>query len=106
MKNFETIRLYRGATSEVEFDFSDFEFGDNSECLLTIKEMESEEVVFTYEFTEPKKYTVQFEDNFTINLKEDEYRYDIMYLINDERYPQCKPSKVKVNEVVGSYESN
>lgn len=104
MKTLQPIIIYRGATSEVNFDFTDFNFEPNSSCILTIKNKEGTETKFGYIFTEPKKYTVIFQDEETIDFTDDEYEYDIMYLVNDERYPQCAPSKVIVKEVVGNYE--
>lgn len=104
LTQFETIKLYRGATSEIEFNFENFVFEEDSYCLLTIKNTYNDDVVFTYKFTESKKYTVIFNDEITATLNNNKYRYDIMYVINDERYPQCKPSVVEVSEVVGSYE--
>lgn len=100
----ETLQLYHGATSEVEFDFSEFVFEPNTHCLLTIKNTYNDDIVFEKEFSKSEKYTIIFTDEFTATLTNDRYRYDIMYIINNERYPQCKPSKVEVREVVGSYE--
>lgn len=105
MNKLDTLILYSGATSEVEFDFSEFEFEENSKLLLTIKDI-SNNVVFQKNFSESKKYTVVFKDEFTATLNCSEYWYDIMYLINDERYPQCYPSRIIVNKVVGAYESS
>ena len=101
---FETLKLYHGATSEVEFDFSEFVFEQDTYCLLTIKNTYDDKVVFEKRFSTSEKFTVIFTDEFTATLENDRYRYDIMYVINNERYPQCKPSKVEVREVVGSYE--
>lgn len=106
MKELTTIQLFRGATSEVEFDLSDFNFEINSELLFTIKQRNSNRVVLQKRFTESKKYNVIFTDEFTATLYKNEYVYDIMYLINDERYPQCLPSRIVVSEVVGGYESS
>ena len=105
MNELDVIILYAGATSEVEFDFSEFEFEKNGELLFTIKDFDNN-IVFQKKFSESKKYTLVFKDEFTASLNYSEYRYDIMYLINDERYPQCAPSKIIVNKVVGAYESN
>lgn len=104
LTKFETIQLYRGATSEVSFDFTNFVFEPDTYCLLTIKNDYDDKAIFTYKFDEAKEYNVVFKDDFTITLLDDDYVYDIMYIVNDERYPQCKPSSIIVNQVVGSYE--
>lgn len=106
LKQLDTIILYKGATSAVEFDFTEFEFAPNTHCLLTIKKMNKKETVYTYEFNESKKYVVEFTDEFTAELDRREYWYDIMYIVGEERYPQCSPSGVIVEEVIGSYEYN
>lgn len=104
LEELETIILYKGATSEVSFDFTDFQFEKETYCLLTIKNTYDDTVIFEETFDESREYTVKFNDEFTATLNNNRYRYDIMYITNEERYPQCRPSKVEVREVVGSYE--
>lgn len=106
MNELDTIKLYRGATSEVEFDFSGFNFVANSKCAFTMKPLYNDEIIKQFEFTEAKVYNKVFADEFTATLDDDEYRYDIMYMIGEERYPQCLPSKIKVSEVVNEYTEN
>ena len=103
MKELETLKLFRGATSEINFDFTGFVFVENSKCVFTMKPLYNDEVIKKIEFTESKLYTITFTDEFTATLDNDKYRYDIMYMINDERYPQCLPSKIEVSEVVNEY---
>ena len=103
VNKFPIIYLYRGATCEIEFDFSDFDFSNGGYCQFIMKKLNSDEPIKTIDFTESDKYTIVFQDDFTINLTDDEYRYDIMYMINDERYPQCSPSKIIMKEVVNEY---
>lgn len=106
MKKLKKIELFRGATSEVEFDLTGFNFTGNGYCQFVMKKLDSDIPIKTIDFKEPKKYIEIFTDEFTATLDEGEYRYDIMYMINDERYPQCKPSKIKVSEVVNEYTGN
>ena len=101
---FPTITLYRGATCEVTFDFSDFDFSNGGYCQFVMKQTYSDKKIKSINFDESKKYIVVFNDDFTVNLSNHEYKYDIMYMINDERYPQCKTSKIVVEEVVNEYE--
>lgn len=105
MKELETIQLFRGATSEIEFDFTDFDFA-GKECVFTMKPMYNDEIIKQITFKEPKKYNEVFTDEFTATLEDDKYRYDIMYMINDERYPQCLKSFIEVSEVVNEYTEN
>ena len=106
MKKLKKIELFRGATSEVEFDLTGFNFAGSGYCKFVMKKMDDDKPIKTFDFKEPKKYIEIFTDEFTATLDEPEYRYDIMYMVNDERYPQCKPSKIKVSEVVNEYTGN
>ena len=105
MNQLDTIKLYRGATSEVEFDFTGFEFAGNK-CVFTMKPMYNDEIIKQIEFSEPKVYREIFTDDFTTTLEDDKYRYDIMYIVDEERYPQCSPSVIEVSEVVNEYTDN
>lgn len=98
-----TLYLYRGASSVIEFDFSDFEFASNSKCVFTISSLCNKEEVFSYEFTQAELYEVLIRDDITINLKDNQYKYNIMYILNGERYPQCADSDVIVRNVVNPY---
>lgn len=103
MKELETLKLFRGATSVIELDFTGFNFEDNSYCQLTIKKKYNEDIIFQHDFNKSIKYYVTFKDEFTVSLDDDKYKYDIMYMLNDERYPQCSISDVIVDEVVNDY---
>lgn len=104
MKQLETLTLSRGATNVIEFDFNQFQFIDNSYCQFMIKKKNSDEVICKINFNKSKKYYVTFKDEFTVCLCDEYYQYDIMYMINDERYRQCLISDVKVEGVVNSYD--
>ena len=105
MNQLDTIKLYRGATSEVEFDFTGFNFEGNK-CVFTMKRLCNDDIVKQIEFTEQKIYKEIFTDEFTATLQDERYRYDIMYVVGEERYPQCSPSVVEVSEVVNEYTDN
>ena len=104
MKELETLKLFRGATSVIELDFSEFEFEDNSCCQLTIKKKYNDDIIFQCDFNKSIKYYVTFKDEFTAGLDDDKYKYDIMYMLNEERYPQCSISDIVIDGVVNSYE--
>lgn len=103
MKELETLKLYRGATSVIELDFTGFTFENNSYCQLTIKKKYNDDIVFQHDFDKPIKYYVTFKDEFTASLDDDKYKYDIMYMLNEERYPQCSISDIVIDEVVNEY---
>lgn len=103
MKELETLKLYRGATSVIELDFTGFTFKSNSYCQLTIKKKYNDDIIFQYDFNKSIKYYVTFKDEFTAGLDDDKYKYDIMYMLNDERYPQCSISDIIIDEVVNNY---
>ena len=45
-------------------------------------------------------------DEFTSTLKDNAYTYNIMYIVDDERYPQCADSDIIVRNVVNGYGNN
>ena len=98
-----TLYFYRGATSAIEFDFSNFEF-KGGKCIFTISNICKNTKLFQYEFNKNTKYTIIIPDEFTATLKDNQYLYNIMYLIGNERYPQCDDSDIIVRNVVNSYE--
>jgi hypothetical protein len=99
-----TLYLYRGASSSIEFDFSNFEF-NGGKCVFTISNLCKKENILQFEFTNKKKYTITIDDEFTVNLTDNKYLYNIMYIVGNERYPQCADSDVIVRNVVNAYES-
>ena len=101
-----TLYFYRGASSSIDFDFTEFEFAPNSKCVFTISNICKKDNLLQFEFTRPVKYTMIVSDEFTSTLKENKYLYNIMYIIGDERYPQCADSDIIVRNVVNAYENN
>lgn len=98
-----TLYLYRGATSSIDFDFTEFDF-NGGKCVFTISNICKDTKLFQYEFTESKLYTIIIPDEFTATLKENKYLYNIMYMLGNERYPECADSDVIVRKVVNAYE--
>lgn len=98
-----TLYLYRGATSSIEFDFTEFDF-NNGKCIFTISDICKNNKLFQYEFNESKVYNLILNDEFTVTLKDNKYLYNIMYIIGNERYPECADSDIIVRNVVNAYE--
>ena len=98
-----TLYLYRGATSSIDFDFTNFNF-NGGKCVFTISNICKDTKLFQYEFTESKLYTIIIPDEFTATLKENKYLYNIMYILGNERYPECADSDIIVRKVVNAYE--
>jgi uncharacterized membrane protein len=98
-----TLYLYRGATSSIDFDFTNFTF-NGGKCIFTISNICKDNKLFQYEFDESKKYTIIIPDEFTATLKDNKYLYNIMYIIGNERYPECADSDIIVRKVVNAYE--
>ena len=98
-----TLYLYRGATSSIEFDFTNFIF-NGGKCVFTISNICKNTKLFQFEFKESKIYTILLPDEFTATLKDNQYLYNIMYIVGDERYPECADSDIIVRNVVNSYE--
>ena len=101
-----TLYLYRGASSSIDFDFTNFEFKYGSKCVFTISNLCKKENLLQFEFTQSKKYTMIIGDEFTKELKDNQYLYNIMYFVGDERYPQCADSDIIVRDVVNAYGNN
>lgn len=101
-----TLYLYRGGSSSIDFNFSDFEFAYGSKCVFTISPLCSDDILLQFEFTNARKYTMIISDDFTSTLTDNKYRYNIVYIVNDERYPQCKDSDIIVRNMVNAYDNN
>lgn len=100
-----TLYLYRGASSSIDFDFTDFKF-NGGKCVFTISNLCKKKNLLQFEFDSKRKYTIIITDEFTSTLKDNKYIYNIMYIINDERYPQCADSDIIVRNVVNAYDNN
>ena len=98
-----TLYLYRGATSSIDFDFREFNF-NGGKCVFTISNICKDTKLYQYEFTESRVYTIIIPDEFTATLKENKYLYNIMYILGNERYPECADSDIIVRKVVNAYE--
>lgn len=101
-----TLYFYRGASSSIDFDFREFTFAPGSKCIFTISNICKKDKLLQFEFTQPLKYTMVVSDEFTSTLKENQYTYNIMYIVGDERYPECADSDIIVRNVVNAYEDN
>ena len=101
-----TLYLYRGATSSIEFDFTEFHFDYNSKCQFTISSIYEDNKLLQFDFESNKKYTMIISDEFTKTLKDNKYRYNIMYIVGDERYPQCADSDIIVRDIVNGTRNN
>lgn len=100
-----TLYFYRGATSSIEFDFTEFNF-NGGKCVFTISDICKNDKLFQYEFDEAITYTVTIPDEFTAALKDNAYLYNIMYIVGTERYPECADSDIIVRNVVNAYEQD
>ena len=100
-----TLYLYRGATSSIDFDFSNFNF-NGGKCVFTISNLCKKENLLQFEFNQSRKYTMIITDKFTKTLKDNKYLYNIMYIKDDERYPECADSDIIVRNVVNAYDGN
>ena len=101
-----TLYLYRGASTSIEFDFSNFDFAFGSKCVFTISSICKKDILLQFEFNESKKYTMIISDEFTSTLYDNQYLYNIMYIVGEEKYPQCADSDIIVRSVVNGTDSN
>ena len=73
-----TLYLYRGASSSIEFDFTEFDF-NGGKCIFTISNICKNTKLLQHEFDESKKYTIIIHDEFTATLKDNQYLYNYPY---------------------------
>ena len=100
-----TLYVYRGATASIEFDFTEFNF-NGGKCVFTISDICKNDKLYQYEFDESITYNVILADELTSTLKDNKYLYNIMYIVGNERYPECADSDIIVRNVVNAYEQD
>lgn len=103
MEQLPAITLRKGATTVVQIDLSNFDM-QGGYVALTISNKKGEPLK-SWKTDEQKVWSVTFPDEFTADLKvsEENYLYDIMWHLNDERFAQCAPSPVIVEATAGGY---
>ena len=69
-----TLYLYRGATSSINFDFSNFNF-NGGKCVFTMSNICKNTKLYQYEFNESKLYTIVIPDEFTATSPRGELRH-------------------------------
>lgn len=106
LNKLKTLYLYRGGTSAINFDFTKFTFGSNGKCIFTISSIYEDNKLLQFEFNRPLKYTMIITDEFTTSLKDNKYRYNIVYVIGDNKYPQCADSDIIVRDMVNATRDN
>ena len=95
-----TLYLYRGTSSSIDFDFSEFNFESGSRCEFSISSIYNDDILLKFTFNTSKKYTMIISDEFTSTLKDNKYRYNIMYIVGENRYPQCADSDIIVKDII------
>ena len=95
-----TLYLYRGTSSSIDFDFSEFTFENGSKFEFAISSIYNDDILLKFTFNSKKKYTMIISDEFTATLKDNKYRYSIMYIVGDNRYPQCADSDIIIKDIV------
>lgn len=100
-----TLYLYRGASSSIDFDFTNFNFG-SGKCIFTISSLCKDDILLQFEFDRSKKYTMIISDEFTSTLTDNQYLYNIMYIVGEEKYPQCTDSDIIVRSIVNGTNIN
>lgn len=106
LEKLDTIYLYKGASSTVEFDFTEFNFDEDSYCEFMMINPCTDEVLKVVKFNKSEKYIYIFEDEFTKDLNNKYYQYNIMYFTGGERYPECADSDIIVEEVINNYDED
>lgn len=106
LNKLSTLYLYRGGTSAINFDFTKFTFSGNGKCVFTISSIYEDNKLLQFEFNRPIVYTKVISDDFTNTLKDNKYRYNIVYITGDNKYPQCSDSDIIVRDMVNATTNN
>lgn len=101
-----TLYLYRGTSSSINFDFSEFTFASGSKCVFTISSIYDDNKLLQFEFNRNRNYTMIISDEFTSTLKDNKYRYSILYIVGQEKYPQCADSDIIVKDIANGTRSS
>lgn len=101
-----TLYLYRGTSSSINFDFSEFTFASGSKCVFTISSIYEDNKLLQFEFNRKQNYTMIISDEFTSTLKDNKYRYSIIYIVGGEKYPQCADSDIIVKGIANGTRSS
>lgn len=103
MEQLPTITLRKGATTVVQVDLSNFDM-QGGYVALTISDKKGNPLK-SWKMDEQRVWDITIPDEFTASLKvsTENYLYDIMWHLNDERFAQCAPSPVIVEATVGGY---
>lgn len=99
LEKFPDIIIYRGSTSSVEFDLSDFDF-QGGFVRFTMRDKKNE-LMKQEDMSVQGINAINFNDDFTGTLSESNYYYDLMWHLGDDRFDQCLISDVKVIDTVG-----
>lgn len=95
------LTLFRGATSVHTFDFSTFDFL-SGEVVLTIRNKNTDATIYSCTFDEAREYNIEIPTTISETLEVGNfYEYDLMLVVGNNRYPQCRTSPVSVKRVTG-----
>ena len=107
MNKYPAIELYKGATSVLDIDLSEFDF-QGGKVVFTMKDKFRKGAVMKKEFDTQDAHQIVFDTQFTegLAISDARYEYDLMWHIGDARYPQCAPSPVVVLKTVGGSQND
>lgn len=99
LEKLNDIIIYRGSTTSVEFNLSDFDF-QGGFVRFTMRDKKNN-LIKQEDMNTVGVNTVNFNDDFTATLTDSNYYYDLMWHVAGERIDQCAISDVKVIDTVG-----
>lgn len=106
MEQLPPIKLRKGATTVIQVDLTNFDM-QGGYVALTVSEKVKKELqpLRSWKMDEQRVWYITIPDEFTAGLKvsTENYLYDIMWHLNDERFAQCAPSQVIVGATAGGY---
>lgn len=102
MERLPTIVLHKGITSAVDFDLSQIDVA-GGEVILTIRKIRDNSLVLEKPLVAGSVYSLVFSKDFTKELETgaQNYCYDVVQIVDDERFLLCATSYITVKYAVG-----
>ena len=104
MEQLPPIILYKGATSVIDLDLSEFDMQEGH-VLLIMCDRGSGAAIGEWRFDTQGVHQIVLDDDFTATLEISDHRYEygIVWILPGGRRPKCAPSRVEVKRIVGGY---
>ncbi len=92
-----------GASTELEFDFTDYVFRSGEKVVFSVKNPKDQTVIYGHDFTTAEKIVLTIDTSTAEWLDIAGYAlttYDLISVVGDEKTPLCDGSLVRLVKVV------